>query len=54
MPKRKKLTKNALREKPLRPDRERLAREAAKLDPKFEQAMADEGLSCDLEEWPKY
>ena len=34
--------------------RERLAREASKLDPKEEQAMADEGLARDLEEWPKY
>jgi Arc/MetJ-type ribon-helix-helix transcriptional regulator len=32
----------------------RLARESAKLDPSFEQAMADEGLAGDLNEWPKY
>jgi hypothetical protein len=35
-------------------DRKRLAREASKLDPKFEQAMAEEGIARDLEEWPQY
>jgi Arc/MetJ-type ribon-helix-helix transcriptional regulator len=32
----------------------RLARESAKLDPKFEQALADEGLAGDMSEWPEY
>jgi Arc/MetJ-type ribon-helix-helix transcriptional regulator len=32
----------------------RLARESAKLEPKFEQALADEGLEVDLAEWPEY
>jgi metal-responsive CopG/Arc/MetJ family transcriptional regulator len=32
----------------------RLARECAKLDPNFEQALADEGLAGDLKEWPEY
>lgn len=32
----------------------RLARECAKLDPAFEQALADEGLVGDLSEWPEY
>lgn len=32
----------------------RLAKECGKLDPAFEQAMADEGLSEALQEWPKY
>ena len=35
-------------------ERIRLAREAAKLDPKFEQALAEEGLAGDLAEWPEY
>ncbi len=35
-------------------DRSRLARECAHLDPKAEQAMADEGLAGDLTEWPEY
>jgi Arc/MetJ-type ribon-helix-helix transcriptional regulator len=32
----------------------RLALECAKLDPAFEQALADEGLAGDLAEWPAY
>ncbi|MBS3905509.1 MAG: hypothetical protein KGZ49_00610 [Syntrophaceae bacterium] len=35
-----------------RPDR--LARECAKLDRKFEQAMAKEGLSVEVGGWPEY
>jgi hypothetical protein len=35
-------------------DRSRLARECAKLDPKAEQAQADESLGLDLAEWPEY
>ena len=35
----------AVREKLARVDRSRLARECAKLDPKFERALAEEGLS---------
>lgn len=34
--------------------RGRLVRECAKLDPAFERAMADEGLSDDLATWPAY
>lgn len=32
----------------------RLAREAAKLDPRQEQAEADEGLAMDGATWPEY
>jgi Arc/MetJ-type ribon-helix-helix transcriptional regulator len=32
----------------------RLAVECTKLDPAFEQALADEGLAGDLAEWPEY
>lgn len=32
----------------------RLAEESSKLDPVFEQALADEGLAGDLSEWPEY
>ncbi len=32
----------------------RLATECAKLDPNFEKALADEGLSKDLATWPEY
>ena len=44
----------AVREKLSRLERDRLARECAKLDRKFEQAMAEEGLSVEVEEWPEY
>jgi hypothetical protein len=46
--------KKPKREKPERFDRIRLARECAKLDPKFEQAMAEEGISRELAKWPEY
>lgn len=35
-------------------ERTRLARESAKLDRRFEQALAEEGLAGDLAEWPEY
>ena len=44
----------AVNEKIERLERNRLAKECAKLDPAFETAMAEEGLSEDLSEWPKY
>jgi metal-responsive CopG/Arc/MetJ family transcriptional regulator len=38
------------------PNRSRAVQEAIrdKLDPSFEQAMADEGLTEDGEQWPEY
>jgi Arc/MetJ-type ribon-helix-helix transcriptional regulator len=53
-PNRSKAIAEAVREKLQRLDRSRLARECAKLDPKFEQALAEEGLSRELDEWPEY
>ena len=44
----------AVREKIERMEPSRLARECAKLDPAFEQAMADEGLASEISEWPEY
>jgi hypothetical protein len=35
-------------------DRGRLARECAKLDPKFEQALAEEGIGSEMAQWPEY
>ena len=35
-------------------ERRRLARECAKLDPAFEKALAEGGLSEELPEWPEY
>ena len=44
----------AVKDKLQKITRSRLAKECAKLNPSFEQAMADEGLSEDLKEWPEY
>ena len=53
-PNRSRAVQEALRDKLERLDRSRLARECAKLDPAFEQQLAEEGLSDDLERWPAY
>ena len=53
-PNRSKVIQEAVREKVEKLDKNRLARECAKLDHKFEQAMADEGLSAEMELWPEY
>ncbi len=34
--------------------RSRLSKECAKLDPVFEKAIAEEGVSKDIAEWPEY
>ncbi len=44
----------AVKDKLARIKRTRLAKECAKLDPAFEKAMADEGLTEDLSQWPEY
>jgi len=44
----------AVSEKLARLERNRLSRECAKLDRKFEQSMAEEGLSVEVGEWPEY
>jgi Arc/MetJ-type ribon-helix-helix transcriptional regulator len=44
----------AVEEKLARMERSRLARECAKLDPTFERALAEEGLSEDATAWPEY
>lgn len=53
-PNRSQAIQEAVAEKILRLDRSRLARECAKLDPAFEKALAEEGLSTELAEWPEY
>jgi metal-responsive CopG/Arc/MetJ family transcriptional regulator len=44
----------ALADKLERLDRSRLARESAKLDPKQERAMAEEGILEDERLWPRF
>jgi hypothetical protein len=41
-------------EKFARMERGRLVSECAKLDPKFEKALAEEGLGQELMSWPEY
>lgn len=53
-PSRSQAIQEAVEEKLSRLDRSRLARECAKLDPTFEKALAEEGLSDELSEWPEY
>ena len=53
-PSRSRAIQEAVREKLEKMDRNRLARECAKLDPEFERTMAEEGLSEELAEWPEY
>jgi Arc/MetJ-type ribon-helix-helix transcriptional regulator len=44
----------ALADKLLRLARTRLARESAKLNPREEKRLADQGLADDLASWPEY
>jgi len=53
-PNRSKAIQKAVEEKLQRMNRTLLARECAKLDPKFEQSLAEESLDEDLSEWPEY
>jgi len=53
-PNRSQAIEEAVTEKLARLEKSRLAQECAKLDPGFEKALAEEGLSEDLAEWPEY
>jgi metal-responsive CopG/Arc/MetJ family transcriptional regulator len=53
-PNRSRAIQEAIEEKLGRLERTRLAEECAKLDPIAEQAMAEEGLSEELDRWPEY
>jgi metal-responsive CopG/Arc/MetJ family transcriptional regulator len=44
----------AVSEKLRRMKRSRLATECAKLQPAFEKAMAEEGMTEDTSQWPEY
>ena len=44
----------AVSEKLCRLKRSRLATECAKLQPTFEKAMAEEGMTEDMSQWPEY
>ncbi len=53
-PNRSKAIQEAVSEKLMRLEKSRLAQECAKLDPVFEQSIAEEGFSAEMEEWPEY
>jgi len=53
-PSRSRAIQEAVADKLNRLDRRRLARECAKLDPEFEQALAEEGIGSEGAEWPEY
>ncbi len=53
-PNRSKAIQEAVAEKLTRLEKSRLAQECAKLDPDFEQSLAEEGFSSELEQWPEY
>ena len=53
-PNRSKAIQEAVIEKLNRMEKSRLAQECAKLDPDFEQSLAEEGFTSELEEWPEY
>jgi len=53
-PNRSQAIEAAVAEKLERLRRGRLARESAKLDPKEEKALAEEGLGAELDAWPEY
>ena len=44
----------AIEDKLAKANRNRLKRECAKLDAKFEQRLAEEGMGQELDEWPEY
>jgi Arc/MetJ-type ribon-helix-helix transcriptional regulator len=44
----------AVEEKLTRLEKTRLAEECAKLNPSLEQALAEEGLAAEAEQWPPY
>jgi len=46
--------REAVSEKLMRMKRSRLAMECAKLEPASEKAMAEEGLTQDVSQWPEY
>ena len=53
-PNRSKAIQEAVADRLKRLERMRLAKECAKLDPKYEQNMAEEGFSMEIDEWPEY
>jgi len=53
-PNRSNVIQEAVREKLNKLNKMRLATECSKLDPSYEQSLAEEGFSEELENWPEY
>ena len=53
-PNRSKAIQEAIQEKLARVNKSRLARECAKLNPAVEKAIAEEGFSQEIDQWPEY
>ena len=53
-PSRSSAVEDAVIARMIKVEKTRLAEESAKLDPTYEQAIADEGLLGDFSEWPEY
>lgn len=53
-PNRSKAIQEAVSDKLKRLEKTRLAQECAKLNPNYEQNMAEEGFSMEIGEWPEY
>lgn len=53
-PSRSRAIQEALEERLDRISRDRLSRECAKLDPAYEAALAEEGLTSEVDQWPEY
>jgi len=53
-PNRSRAIQEAIADKLARIDHRRLAQECSKLNKKFEQAMAEEGLNSEIDSWPEY
>jgi metal-responsive CopG/Arc/MetJ family transcriptional regulator len=53
-PNRSRAIQEAIKEKLSRLNHSLLAQECAKLEPEYEQTMAEEGFTEDMSEWPEY
>ena len=53
-PNRSRAIQEAVSDKLARIDHRRLSQECSKLNKRFEQAMAEEGLNMEVNSWPEY
>jgi metal-responsive CopG/Arc/MetJ family transcriptional regulator len=53
-PNRSKAIQDAVMERMQKHDKDRLARECDKLDPAYEERVAEEGMGLEVDQWPEY